>query len=136
MFAPLAQGEDHGQQPFALWGQRVDDFAAVQRIGSSFENSAGDHLAEPVGQDVSRNPQTALEFLEMLKFVQCSAQDQKRPFLSDELDRGGNRARQRRFAKRAQMLRWLSAAQAIRLFRFASKHKRIARIVALCNGYS
>ena len=54
------------------------------------EDAAGDHLRQPVGQDVAGDPEAGLEFLEMLEAVECAAKDQERPFLADQLDRGGN----------------------------------------------
>ena len=50
-------------------------------------------------------PRPRLEFLEMMEAVERAAKDQERPFLADQLDRGGNRARQSRFPERVQVRR-------------------------------
>ena len=68
--------------------------------GERCEYLARNQLAEPVGQDVAGNPEARLELLEMLEAVERAAKDEERPFLADQLDRGGNRATQRCLAER------------------------------------
>src|SRR3546814_5193094 len=41
---------------------------------------------QPVGEDVARDPQFGLEFLEMMQFVEGGAQDEERPALTNRLE--------------------------------------------------
>jgi hypothetical protein len=91
----LAQRQDHWEQTLAFGSERVDDSAAVFGIRSALEDPSGDHLAQPVGQDVARNPEPGLELLEMLQTVECAAKDQEGPLFADQFDRLGQGAPQR-----------------------------------------
>ena len=95
-FAPLAKSEDDREQPLSLSCERIDEAPLVAGVLGPLEDSAGDHLRQAIRQDVSGNAEASLEFLEMVKAVQCSAKDQESPFLADQFDRGRNRALQRR----------------------------------------
>ena len=98
--APLAQRQHDRQQAFALGGQRIDDARAVGRDRARARGSRRRPSCQPVGEDVAGNAEPGLEFLEMLEAVERAAKDQERPFLADQLDRGGKRARQSRFPER------------------------------------
>ena len=105
----------------------------VVGIGRPFEDSAGDHLAQPVGKDVARNAEAGLEFLEMVKAVEGAAKDQERPFLADQLDRGGNRARQRRFLEPIDIRRERVCRHCLYLpCRISSKHTTVPKNSCEC----
>src|SRR4029079_5747444 len=103
LLAPLAQGEHHRQQAFTLWRERVNHPPSVLRIRGAREDASGDELRQAIRQDVAGDPEATLEFLEMLEPVERSAQDQERPFLADQLDRRGKRARQGGFLERVEV---------------------------------
>ena len=66
-------------------------------IRRALEDPARDKLGQAIGEDVPRHSKACLELFEMLEPVECSAKDEERPFLADNLDRRRNWARQRGF---------------------------------------
>ena len=69
--APLAKREHDRAAAPRPWGSANRSPAACPRIGRSLENPAGDHLRQPVGQDVAGDPEAGLELLEMLEAVEA-----------------------------------------------------------------
>ena len=67
----------------------------------ALEDPAGDQLRQPVREDVAGDPKARLELLEMLEAVEGAAKDQERPFLADQLDRGGIGQIKRRLLERS-----------------------------------
>ena len=104
ILTPLAQCQNHREQAFALLGQRIDHLAAVIGVRLALEYPAGDHLAQPVREDVAGNSEPRLELFEMLEAVKRAAKDQERPFLADQLDSMRQRAPERRRLERVDGL--------------------------------
>ena len=104
--APLAQRQNDRQQRLRPW-------ASANR--SPLRLSAGSGVrsrippatifVKTVGENVARDSESRLEFLEMLKAIERAAKDQERPFFADQLDRRRYRARQSRFLKPVDMRR-------------------------------
>ena len=65
-----------------------------------------DQPRQPVGQDVARDAEFGLEFLEMVQAVERRAQDHERPALAHRLERRGQAA----FDQIAQRLAQVSAS--------------------------
>src|SRR5438309_9352363 len=92
LLAPLAKREDHRQELLSLRGKGIDDSATIPGIRAPLQDSTGDKLRQTVREDVSRNPEAALEFLEMLEAVKRAAKDQERPLLANHFHHRGKRA--------------------------------------------
>ena len=65
ILAPLPERQDDRQQGLPLRGQRIDNLTTVIGVGSPAKNPAADELAQSVGQDISRDAETRLEFFEV-----------------------------------------------------------------------
>ena len=85
--APLAKGDHRGQQRNALFGQLIFDLAAILGQRRALQNAVFGQSGEAIGEDVARDAQLRLKFLEMLQAVERRAQNEERPALPHRLQR-------------------------------------------------
>ena len=72
---PLAQRDHSGEQVEALFRQTVFDLAAIISARFALEDAILNQLREAIGENISRNPQFAEEFFEVLEAVETRAKD-------------------------------------------------------------
>jgi hypothetical protein len=74
--APLAQGDDDGEQVPALVGEDVL-VAGAALVGAQLHDADGDERAQPVDEDVPGDAEAALEVAESADPVEGVAHDQQ-----------------------------------------------------------
>lgn len=89
--APLAQGYDHREQPFAFWREHV--ILPCASVGSRLdgENTKLYKSKESAGQDSFRNTKALLKFPETAYAIERIADDQQGPPIADHIKGPGDR---------------------------------------------
>ena len=89
---PTAQRDENQEQPPPLFGKYVLVICAAVRRRGLFQHPAVHQLSEPRRQDVPGDPEPPLELPEPPLAAEGVPDDQKRPPVSDRVERPGDRA--------------------------------------------
>jgi hypothetical protein len=84
-FAPLPEGDHHGKQIATLGRKMVFLVYASIRGWDKLEDAAFAERAQAIGQDVLRNPKALLELAKTGQPIECIANNQERPPISNHI---------------------------------------------------